>query len=386
MLKDRISDLTPDVGTAASRGDRRAGVDLPGAWERTGEYTYRRALDFEDMLGPLPNGILFIEGPSSPEDLVFYDVETTGLGGAGTVAFLVGFGGRSAGRFAVTQFFLADYPGERDFLVDVLGFFESEKYYVSFNGSSFDRHIIGSRCIMNGLRFDFPRHYDLLHISRRLWKSLLESCSLGTLESEVLGITREEDVPGSEVPERYFEYLRTGDPSGLGAVFAHHASDIVSLAHLLRHVEEILRSPAGRFADTFEAGRILHGLGAAGWEEILQTAFTDGDGRAGRYLSLSLKRRGDWERAVALWENMRRRGLEVPFAGLELAKYYEHRLKDHERALAVIQDLAGWFADRSPVSREGGYPGSPGSRSSAAKILESIERRRLRLSSKLVRK
>jgi TPR repeat protein len=45
------------------------------------------------------------------------------------------------------------------------------------------------------------------------------------------------------------------------------------------------------------------------------------------------KRRGEWEKAVALWEKAAEHG-DVG-ACIELAKYYEHKMGDYEKALAV---------------------------------------------------
>ena len=45
------------------------------------------------------------------------------------------------------------------------------------------------------------------------------------------------------------------------------------------------------------------------------------------------KRRGEWEKAVALWEKAAEHG-EV-YACIELAKYYEHKVGDYQKALTV---------------------------------------------------
>ena len=53
-------------------------------------------------------------GADPTAGLVFFDLETTGLsGGAGTVAFVVGFGCFQGSRFHVWQFVLPSFAGER---------------------------------------------------------------------------------------------------------------------------------------------------------------------------------------------------------------------------------------------------------------------------------
>ena len=54
-------------------------------------------------------------------------------------------------------------------------------------------------------------HLDLLPPARRLWKARWGSCSLGSLERNVLGLQRTtEDVPGYLIPDIYRQYYLTG--------------------------------------------------------------------------------------------------------------------------------------------------------------------------------
>ncbi|MDR0730386.1 MAG: ribonuclease H-like domain-containing protein, partial [Treponema sp.] len=130
-------------------------------------------------------------------DLLFFDLETTGLSsGAGTVAFLAAFGRFTAGGpggggpgagasegggskpwggLLITQYLLLDYPGEPDFLKAVTGEFDPPPggrapLAVSFNGKSFDAQILKTRFRMQGLAPPAYYHADLLHPARRLWK------------------------------------------------------------------------------------------------------------------------------------------------------------------------------------------------------------------------
>ena len=63
-------------------------------------------------------------------------------------------------------------------------------------------------------------HLDLLPPARRAWKLRLGSCSLGRLEEVILGKPRTGDLPGSEVPQRYFDYLKTKQLSLLDDVLS----------------------------------------------------------------------------------------------------------------------------------------------------------------------
>jgi len=152
-----------------------------------------------------------------PDRFLFFDLETTGLsGGAGTVAFLAAFGRSISGEnLEVTQFLLLDYPGETDFLEQILSFIlppgpHNPPFLTTYNGKAFDTQILKTRCLMNGLAFPPFFQVDLLHPARRLWKRILPNCSQATIETLVLGLDRTGDTPGSMAPDIWFNFLRTG--------------------------------------------------------------------------------------------------------------------------------------------------------------------------------
>src|SRR5439155_533444 len=76
-------------------------------------------------------------------------------------------------------------------------------------------------------------HLDLLRPSRRVWTGCFDDCRLGTLERDVLGLAREEDVPGALIPSLYFDWLRRRRAAPLARVFAHNRDDVLSLAALV---------------------------------------------------------------------------------------------------------------------------------------------------------
>ena len=46
----------------------------------------------------------------------------------------------------------------------------------------------------------------------------------------MLGMRRAGDVPGFEIPARYFQFVRSGDARPLAAVLEHNRLDLLSLA------------------------------------------------------------------------------------------------------------------------------------------------------------
>lgn len=187
--------------------------------------------------------------------LVFFDLETTGLShGSGTVAFMAAVGKLEDGGAVLTvhQLILADYPGEPYFLERLEALIGKDPILVSFNGKCFDSQILVTRNLMNGLRPSYLSssilHLDLLHPSRRLWKRKLESCRLQTIEAAMLGVVREDDLPGSEAPEAWFSWLKTGDNGNLLRIGEHNLIDCVSLARLLFRLDSAIEAAEGRAA------------------------------------------------------------------------------------------------------------------------------------------
>ena len=104
---------------------------------------------------------------------------------------------------------------------------------------------------MNRIEWEPGPQVDLLHHARRLWKTVVGDCSLRSMESHVLGFTRELDVAGEDIPLIWLQFLRTGRPGTLPVVFDHNVMDIVSLARLYG----VIGGPPGRRHARARAGR-----------------------------------------------------------------------------------------------------------------------------------
>src|ERR1044071_8405896 len=215
---------------------------------------------------------------------------------------------------------------------------------VTFNGKAFDAPLLATRYRLNHIPapFDEYAHLDLLPLARRLWRDRLESRALKYLEQHILGLTRTtEEVPGYEIPWLYFDYLRTGDARPLAGVFYHNAMDVVAMAALLTHMNEIITHPyeghVQHGLDFIALGKLFEDLGH--WEEAarlfergLELKLTETDFKlAVKRLSILQTRRGDFQEAVRLWEKAAERG--HVYAHIEMAKYYEHKCRDVKSAI-----------------------------------------------------
>ena len=328
-------------GTAARVEPVRPALDLDG-WTRRGEFLYTRRLEFPGRAPRVPPAV-FDGEVASVEDLLFFDTETTGLsGGAGTLVFLVGTAWIEGTDLEVEQYFLSDFPGEPEFLAAVKERFAGRGAYVSFNGRTFDSPLLRGRFSLARIPFEIGRQIDLLHPARRLWRGLTGDCSLKTLEEKVLGVQRGIDIPGSEIPGVYFEFLRTGRPGVLPVVFDHNLTDVTSLARMWDALGGLLGGDLDAApVDGRALGRELLRRGDPRGVEVLLEAFAEGDAEAGLWLGLHHKRSGAWDEAVAVWERLAAEARSLA-AAVELAKYHEHRRRDPAAALERVEVVFSW--------------------------------------------
>jgi uncharacterized protein YprB with RNaseH-like and TPR domain len=281
------------------------------------------------------------------------DTETTGLsGGTGTYAFLVGVGSWLPTGFQVEQFFMRDFDEEGALLSALEERLSRVEVVISFNGKCFDLPLLQSRFVLHRRSWPLHQstHLDLLYPARRLWKLRLRDCSLGNLERHVLGLDRGQDIPGHFIPEAYFNYTRSGNPSIVKAVLRHNRQDIKSLAELTltasRMLSGVTSAESLAAEDLFGVARYLGVLGER------QRSFQLGQEVLSRGGPASLKievlgelaaicrSEKSYSRAADFWREIVASSLTFQAEVCEnLAIYYEHRAKDLTQALTLV-DLA----------------------------------------------
>lgn len=313
-----------------------------------------------------------------PAAFCYVDTETTGLGGSGTMVFLAGVARFIGGTLRLRQYLLPGPEYEGGLLGGLGEDLESAGALVSYNGKSFDVPALEVRYILSRQRPSLRTrpHLDLLHPNRRLFRGVIDSHRLVHVERELLGFEREDDCPSAEVPERYFRFQRSGDPTHILPVLRHNAWDILSLVALAAHLAAVCEDPgyplqAARAAEY--AGD--HATAAARYEAALAGPLP----RAERLEALERAARnharsGNWHAAAACWQALidepRARRL-LPY--VELAKIAEHRFSDAAHAVALV-DQAIALASR------GLAPQGP---ANSELTLLALERRRERLRQRL---
>ncbi|MCM3571617.1 MULTISPECIES: ribonuclease H-like domain-containing protein [Mesobacillus] len=280
----------------------------------------------------------------SPADLVFFDTETTGLGGgAGNTIFLLGHASISGNSLKLKQHILPN-PGAEVALYQSFLMNADYTTLVTYNGKAFDWPQVKTRHTL--VRDHVPKlpsygHFDLYHAARRLWKHKIERMKLSIVEQEVLGLERKDDIPGFLAPMIYFDFLERKNPEGLIGVIKHNETDILSLLTLYTHLTfQILgRDRTQTSRETFEVGRWFSYLGESDKAKQTFSGLLDEGNEeaisAKHALAFEYKKHKEWQKAVELWIESAAKGTKKQRkeACIELAKHYEHREKNLELAM-----------------------------------------------------
>jgi hypothetical protein len=216
-------------------------------------------------------------------------------------------------------------------------------------------------CPLDGLP-----HLDMLHAARRLWRQRPlsmgtpdpddSSCSLAVLERHIAGLHRIGDVPGYEIPSRFFRFVRDGNARPLEAVLEHNRLDLISLAAVLARAATLIMSGPSSAASAQEAYGLARVYERAGAHENAEASLLKTIEFAKRVggepeIHAEALRRLAWIRrrdrrpqeAAAAWQELaslprcaaafRREAMEA------LAIHHEHRSKNLARARQHALDL-----------------------------------------------
>ncbi|WP_412860256.1 ribonuclease H-like domain-containing protein [Cytobacillus horneckiae] len=297
-----------------------------------------------------------------PNDLFFFDTETTGLGGgAGNTIFLLGHASLTESGVVLKQHILPNPGGE---VALYKSFLESIDYttMVTYNGKAFDWPQVKTRHTL--IREHLPKlppfgHFDLYHAARRMWKHRLERTKLSIVEKEVLGIERKDDIPGFLAPMIYFDFVESKNPEGMLGIMKHNEVDILSLISLYTHLSFQLLGLDQKQSEreTFETGRWFAALGEREAAKEKFTKLSGGnsfDAYKGMHaLAFEYKKQKEWLQAIPLWETVIAKGglKEQLEASIELAKIYEHRQIDFNKAIFYTEKAENIFNGNLQLKR-----------------------------------
>jgi uncharacterized protein len=296
------------------------------------------------------------------EELFFFDTETTGLGGGvGNTIFILGYASVLGDELILRQHILpnpgAEVPLYQSFLEKV-----NYRTLVTYNGKSFDWPQVKTRHTL--VREHVPKlpafgHFDLFHAARRLWKHKLDRMKLSIVEKEVLGVKRIDDIPGYLAPIIYFDFIESKQPDGMIGILRHNEIDILSLVTLYTHLTFQLSGIDRNQSrpETYEVGRWFASLGETEQAKKVLTTLTKKQDvmstKAKLILAYQQKKEKNWSSAQNLFVEVVESG-ELHLraeACIELAKIFEHRLKDLPKAIRYCQEAINSILDDEQMNR-----------------------------------
>ncbi|MHC0035755.1 ribonuclease H-like domain-containing protein [Pseudoneobacillus sp. C159] len=298
-----------------------------------------------------------------PNQLFFFDTETTGLGGgAGNRIFILGHAALVENEIILKQHILPHPGAEIAFLKS---FLEEVDYQtlVTYNGKSFDWPQVKSQHTL--IREHVPKlpefgHFDLYHAAKRIWKYRLERMKLSVVENEVLGVTRTDDIPGHLAPIIFFDFVERQNPEGMFKILKHNEMDILSLITLYSHLTfQILGVDRNQtMQEKFLVGNWFTALGDIEQAKKIYHHIDDEDSRVYVESQLNLgylyKKQKQFDISLPFFDNVIKQS-SYPFlrleACIETAKILEHRTKEYEKAIgycdiALDIVLQGWIHRR----------------------------------------
>lgn len=223
----RIAQATTDIDRTLPGDEIAPGLRLIETTQRCDPLPQHLCGAFDRRVAMIPT-----------DNVLFFDTETTGLaGGTGTRAFMIGIAQWRDDALHIRQWLMTTLGAERDLLIAFADTLRTDTVLASYNGKSYDAPLLATRFRLARMHNPLAGldHIDLLYPTRRRYKGRWENCRLATIERQVLGVVREDDLPGSEAPAAWLGYLRGGSARNLCRVADHNRQDLASLGGLLVH-------------------------------------------------------------------------------------------------------------------------------------------------------
>jgi len=182
---------------------------------------------------------------------------------------------------------------------------------------------------------------DLLHGSKRIWKNEMDTFKLTAVEEEQLGFFREDDIPGHMAPIIYQDAVKNGRAELLMKVLLHNEWDILSLVTLyIRSTDLLLQGDKLSSANSqTNIGKWYTDLKSfSRSKDVLMDVIAEygtEEPKAHFHIGFLLKKEGLYTEAIESFDIAADGliGRERIIAYEELAKLFEHKMKDSAKAL-----------------------------------------------------
>lgn len=183
-----------------------------------------------------------IRNYDNPDDVLFFDIETTGLNKVSTSLYLIGCGFYKSG-YLNTKFFFGDSPEEEQELLDnFMDFAMNFNTIIHFNGTKFDLPYLDYKCRKYSIKnvLDNLNSLDLYKEIKPLRYLLFRESMRQKCVEDFLGIERKDKYNGGELIPIYYDYVNTKDNNCFENLMMHNREDVLGM-HKLFPILEYLR-------------------------------------------------------------------------------------------------------------------------------------------------
>ena len=198
------------------------------------------------------------------EDILFFDIETTGFSGDYSNLYLIGCVHYEDGVWKLVQWFADEKDSEIELLDAFFIHLRKFKILIHFNGDGFDIPYLLKRCKAFHLSYDFS-NIESIDIYRKIkpYKNLLQLENLKQKSIEqFLGIRRKDMYSGGQLIEVYADYLMTHDSFLYDLLILHNEDDLKGMPSIL---------PILSYCDFLEGDFILKDQALSSMRDIFGT-------------------------------------------------------------------------------------------------------------------
>lgn len=169
-----------------------------------------------------------------PENVLFFDIETTGLNKKSTHLYLIGCGFYREG-YLNTKFFFGESTNEEEgLLISFMDFAKNFKTIIHFNGTKFDLPYIEYKCKMYNLVNELTalNSLDLYKEIKPLRHLLFKESMRQKCVEDFLGIERNDKYDGGQLIPIYKTYTETHDEECYFDLMMHNREDVLGMHQL----------------------------------------------------------------------------------------------------------------------------------------------------------
>ncbi|MDO4188868.1 MAG: ribonuclease H-like domain-containing protein [Lachnospiraceae bacterium] len=193
---------------------------------KTFEYIY-------DGLEPLDN----LTNLTCKDDILFFDIETTGLSRSKNHIYLIGIGHYIDKGLKIIQWIADSETEELLILKEFISYSSSFATLVNYNGKSFDIPFTKERLNKYNLIMPELSSIDIYTYIKPLRKILsLNDLTQKTIE-QFLGIKREDKYNGGELIKVYKQYEVANDNELLSLLLLHNKEDVKNMHYLTKMLD-----------------------------------------------------------------------------------------------------------------------------------------------------